>query len=356
MSFDIDAGISRVIGEAGIGSNDSFPVIEEVVLSPADRIRAGLLSTAEVKALTPADALVDGLLFLDSLAMLYGASGIGKSFLAADIALHIAYASWWQGRPVTGGRVLYVIAEGASGFGLRIEAWERHNRLRREVHPVRWLPWAVNLSEPAWAGALAEVVAEEQPVLVVIDTFARCAAGAEENSARDVGMIVANLDTVRRAAGCCVLLVHHAGKDTGAGARGSSALRAAMHTELEVTGDSARFMLKNTKQKDAPEAPPIPLGLRPVDGTNSAVVDKPGGSDPDQLPAGVAATLAALESIDIPGGASVNIWRQTAEVPERSFYRYRKGLLEQGRVVNVGTESRPRYRPASALQDQGVEP
>ncbi len=307
----------------------------------ARRIRNALLGTADVKAIEPPPALVDQLLYLDSLAMLYGGSGLGKTFLAIDWTLHVAHASWWQGRAVKGVRALYVIAEGASGAGIRTTAWETHHGAFTEAHPVDWLPWAVNVSDPAWAGALAEVVAEGGYQLVVLDTFARCVVGAEENSARDVGAIVANLDHIRRATGACVLLVHHSGKDSSAGARGSSALRAAMTTELELTGEPSRLVLHTRKQKDAPEANPITLSLRAVG--ESVVIDRAGSDDPENLPASVAATLVALEQIDVPGGVPASAWLKSVDVPERTFYRHRKGLLDQGLVINVGTEKQPRY-------------
>ena len=46
---------------------------------------------------------------------------------------------------------------------------------------------------------------------------------------------------IRTAAGCCVLIVHHSGKNIEAGARGNSALKGAMDTEVELLGDDARI-------------------------------------------------------------------------------------------------------------------
>lgn len=322
---------------------------DDVANPLTDRIRAGVLDSAGVKALPAPEPLIGGYLVRNSLALLYGASGLAKTFTAIDMALHVAYGAWWHGQPVSGGSVLYVVGEGVSGIGQRIDAWEKHNRMHQEVHPVRWLPWAVNIFDPAWAGALAEVVDEWEPALIVLDTFARCAVGAEENSAKDVGQVVANLDTIRRVAGSCVATVHHAGKDNGAGARGSSALRAAMDTELELTGEPQRLALKVTKQKDGPEAPPMRLGLVVVEGTGSCAIDVAGDIDPDDLPSSVASTLLALEAIDLDGGMSPTAWHKSADVPERTFYRHRKNLVDAGLVVNVGTDKTPKYRPASGL-------
>jgi hypothetical protein len=320
----------------------------------ADRIRSALLSTAEVKALPPPNALVEGYLNLDSLALMFGPSGVGKSFVAADIALHVSRGAWWQRRhPVQGGPVLYVVAEGAAGFGLRVEAWEQHNRMHQEQHPVRWLPWAVNIGDSAWAAALAAVCAELGPALIVLDTFARCIPGIEENSAKEIGQVIVNLDRLRRATGACILLVHHSGKDGTRGGRGSTALKGAMDTELELTGDSDRMTLHVRKQKDGPELPPTTFGLVTVDGTGSCAIGAPASPDPSHLPSGVAETLEALAAIDVPGGVSATAWRNSGVAAERTFYRHRHGLLEQGLVVNVGTDASPRYRVAGAVESEG---
>jgi putative DNA primase/helicase len=86
--------------------------------------------------------------------------------------------------------------------------------------------------------------------LIVIDTFARIMAGADENSARDVGVAVGNCDRLVNEFNCAVALIHHAGKDTAKGARGSSALRAAAETEILVEGDQDRRTATVTKQRD----------------------------------------------------------------------------------------------------------
>lgn len=186
--------------------------------SSADHLRSRLMTTEQIRTLPPPAPLIDGYLYLylDSLAVLYGSSGVGKTHVTVDMAMSITSQDWWFGRRVTRGVVLYVVAEGASGIGIRTDA--------------------------------------------------------DENSARDVGQAIAHLDMIRKAAGSCVLVVHHSGKDKSAGARGSTALKGALNTELEVVGGEGQLTLRNPKQKDAPEQPPLHLMLQPVPGTTSVVV------------------------------------------------------------------------------------
>jgi len=144
-------------------------------------------------------------------------------------------------------------------------------------------------------------VTEIGPVLFVFDTLARCIAGADENSARDMGLVVANLDRIRRATSACVLAVHHTGKDMTAGARGSSALRAALDTELELTAIDERVTVKVTKQKDGAEPKPMRLA-RIESGDSCVLVPAREVIDDGGLSRGAAATLDTLRSIQVPGG------------------------------------------------------
>lgn len=66
--------------------------------------------------------LVKGWLARGAVSMLYGPSNTGKSFLALDIAYHVAKGVPWGGRRVRQGNVLYVAAEGGSGFNNRVAA------------------------------------------------------------------------------------------------------------------------------------------------------------------------------------------------------------------------------------------
>ena len=312
-----------------------------------DRLAGAILTTADIKALPPPTWLVDRYLVRDSLALLYGPSGTYKTFLGIDLALHVATGSWWNKHAIGDpGRVLYVIAEGVAGVGARIDAWQAHHRiydLDRHA-PVAWLPRAVNLSDRVEAAAFAELAARLEPELIVVDTLARCTVGAEENSARDMGMVVEGLDLLRRRTTACVLTIHHTGKEAASGARGSSALRAAMDTELEMaTGDP--LVLKVTKQKDAGE--PAPLHLAPLPAAESLVLTHTSNSTADyRVDDRARATLAALVAIAVPQGIATGDWLEASRMPKSTFMRHRSLLVANDLVVNVGTPKVPRYAPA----------
>lgn len=329
--------------------------------SPIERLRGAVVRGVGIKDLPRPEPLVDGLLDRNTLAALYGPSGSGKSFVAVALALHVGTGTWWFGREVREGGVLYVAGEGAAGIGARVDAWQHHQRLYGDLGSVSWLTFPPNLSDVAWSAATAELAAELGPSLVVIDTLARSMVGADENSAKDVGMVVEGAERVRRASGACVLLVHHTGKDGSAGMRGSSALRAAMSTELEVKGGDGAVVLANTKQRDREEAAPLYLRLVPV--RESCVLDRSTGAlaDDDDLPQKAIEVLRALADVAVEGGVAAGVWEAAAVdagVSRATFFRHRKALESHDLCLNLGSDVRPRLTPSeqglSLLRSHGL--
>ncbi|MDR6288619.1 hypothetical protein E9232_001126 [Inquilinus ginsengisoli] len=217
--------------------------------------------------------LVRGLLAPNSLAMIYGPSNVGKSFAALDLATSVAASTPWRGLDVDGGTVIYVGAEGAHGLRRRVEAIRRHRGITGAL-PFSLVPVALNLTAEDRADATALIGMTKAAVerfgqpakLIIVDTVHRCFAGAEENSASDMGRFLANVDYVREKTGAAVLLIHHSGKDETRGARGSSALRAAVDTELAVSADEdGTIRMTLSKQKDGASEGEFAMTLHDVE-------------------------------------------------------------------------------------------
>lgn len=321
--------------------------------SKADELRGALLHGADILDVPPPDPLIDGWLNLDSLACLYGRPKGGKSFIALDMALCVASGAWWHRHEVIKGPVLYVVAEGVRGIGPRVAAWAARNRVD-VPHDLIWLPRAVSLLNPQWSDGLAEIASELKPRLVIIDTLNRSIPGGEENSSKDMGAVIAACDLIKRATGACVLLIHHSGKDTTQGARGHSSLEGAVDSMLELkNGGDGILRLANPAQKDAAEAVPLRFTLVPA--ADSVAIAPYTGRIEEEAGVGPVgqAVLDALVAIDLPGGVSSSTWQKACDdVPERSFYRWRKRLLELGEVLNLGTDTSPRYAVRGAEEPE----
>lgn len=308
---------------------------------PENGIRDKFLTLAQLRNLPPVEPLINGLLDLDSLAMIYGPRGSYKSFITLDWALSVACGTRWQERQVEQNKVVYVAAEGVSGLGVRFDAWLHEHPAQNPGERLFVLPETVSLLSPPTIGELADACADVGAKFVIIDTLARCLVGGDENSNKDAGLAVEQLDVIRRRTGACVLLVHHSGKNKESGARGASAFEAAVETVYEVVKSDDDLTINCTKQKNHAESMPIRLTAEQV---RDSIVLRSGGAAVTRVPRGVLETLRALADIDTGNGVSATAWQVSAPSAEASFYRHRKDLMALGLVGNVGTEKNPRYQ------------
>ena len=67
--------------------------------------------------------LIANLLPCDSVGILYGFSGLYKSFIALDIACHISAGIDYHGMETQQGKVVYLSSDGDNGIKRRINAW-----------------------------------------------------------------------------------------------------------------------------------------------------------------------------------------------------------------------------------------
>ena len=218
-----------------------------------------LVYFGEIKPALTGDDFVEGLLIRAAMSVIYGPSNCGKTFLMADLALHVALGWKWWGRDVTQGAVIYCALEGAFGIRNRVAAFALHHGLDGQEIPFAIIPVGLNILDPEADTdrliAAIEEAAEKlgMPVaLVVMDTLSRAIAGGNENSPEDMGALVANSDKIRQVTGAHIAWVHHSGKDQALGARGHSLLRAATDTEIEISRTDANSpsTARVTKQRE----------------------------------------------------------------------------------------------------------
>lgn len=212
--------------------------------------------------------LVNGLIEPGSLVVAYGAPGAGKSTVAIDLGMCIAQGMPWRDRDTNKGLVLHIAGEGVRGLRMRQLAWmARHGA--PPTLPYAILPGAVDLESAQTQRDMVSSILEaassigEVPALVIVDTLARCLSG-DENSSLDMGRVIAGCDAIRAETGASVLLIHHAGKDLGKGARGHSSLRAAADTELLIEGQANPRALSVKKQRDLELGEPMAFRLEQV--------------------------------------------------------------------------------------------
>jgi hypothetical protein len=210
--------------------------------------------------------LIDDVMDLGVMVVTYGDSNVGKTYVKLDQCFHIAAGKDWNGHKVKQGLVVYVAAEGGKGFLRRMKAFKLHYGVTDL--PFSLVPCPIDLqSEASDTSKLVKLIREEEAhfgqkcVLIVIDTLARAMAGGDENTAVDMSKFVGHSDRLRAATGATVDVIHHTGKDKAKGARGSSALRAATDTEIEI----GEGIFEAKKQRDMARGDPLNFELVNVD-------------------------------------------------------------------------------------------
>lgn len=205
----------------------------------------------------PPRELIEGVLIERTMSVVYGDSNTGKSFLVLDMAAHLSLGLDWFGKRVKRGAVLYLAAEAPRSIQDRSRALAQ--KLNTTLDNLFITDCPIDLyDENGDAKAIVDTTkAIEQHYkteikLIVVDTLARAIGGGDENATKDMGVMVKHSDLIKANTTAHIMFIHHTGKDASRGARGSSALRAATDTEIEVSdpqnGGPKEF--KVTKQRD----------------------------------------------------------------------------------------------------------
>ncbi len=325
--------------------------------------RFKLHSLKDVLSLPPPDWLIRGVMPVGSQAVLFGPSGSGKSFIALDLALSVATGRKWQGLKVKEGPVTYIVAEGGRGMAKRADAWIQHRGLA-PIDDMFFVLEPVQLRNPEHIkGLLHQINARnKKPALIVFDTLARCFVDGEENSAKDVGVLVHHAGILQQATGAAILMLHHTGKAANNQERGSTALRGAADVMISQTKANDIITLRNIKQKDAEEFRPITLRLDQIkldmtggssgDPVTSCVVvqaDAPQDAGEGALAQGPRTALDVLSNLN-GDGSTAGEWKAAVEaergkvVAERTFQRWRQRLVQEDLVEQVPETNPPKYR------------
>lgn len=241
---------------------DAAPAAGTTRTAPRKLALLSFDAAADMALEATTEPLIEDLLDQGASSVVYGASNTGKTFIVLDMSFAVATGRPWDGRETTQAGVLYLALEGGAGIRARFAALRK---TYPDADASRMLLASDGLDLCNGKDDVAAVIEAARSIpggcgLVVVDTLARAMAGGDENSAADMGRLVRNVDLIRAATGAHVLLVHHSGKEEARGARGSSALRAAVDTELQI----ADSKILNPKQRDHEQQPPRGFRLRPV--------------------------------------------------------------------------------------------
>lgn len=323
------------------------------------------IDARDLDTLPPQDPMIEGVLVRHGYHLLTGRDGTLKTFTALDWACCLATGKTWQGHaigpsdPAYGAgddhRVLFVAGEGAHGLRARQRAWEQAWRLEVPYGRLVIRKSAVNLYRAD--DRLAELLTRIELgdfTLVVVDTLRRASGGADGNGS-DMGVVVDNLERIKRATWYgSVLVVAHTDKSDN-DTRGFSGIEddadVVWHAKRDDNGD---LTLKNTKMKDGPDGATIRLRPRIVtldgltdwldqpvtslvlEAANDGIDTVVHNTDSDER------VMAAMRTVFSLTGATANELIEVTGMAKSTFYEARARLLSTGQLVRTGAGSRQR--------------
>ena len=275
--------VSRVDGEG----------VEVKVFVPEyfNTLRFRPYTLEELLNMPPKKWLVEHLFGAKDLGMLFGPPGCGKTFVIIDLIICMCSGIPWAGQfnipiPLT---VWYCAGEGISGLQSRFAA-AADNRGIETLKNLSFFDAVPQFFDLKSGDGIDKFIQDFQtcqreggapaPDVVIVDTLNCATVGADENSAKDMGIVLHQAKKMAESLGCAVLFIHHTTKD-GSAERGSGSMRGAMGIMMGIkvgtdTGISAG--LECSKLKDEEKWKMTNFCLRKSDSRPSAYVEwfKPG--------------------------------------------------------------------------------
>ncbi|MBT2269787.1 AAA family ATPase [Rhodococcus erythropolis] len=295
------------------------------------------LSGGQLDDLPVPEPLIEGVLVRHAYGITRGRDATFKSFIVLDWALSMAAGVPWQGRVTERVKVLYIAGEGAYGLASRKRVWEESHS--QGVDPS----WFVVRKSPVnlYRGGpdldhLLGYIEENKFGFVVLDTLRKMSGGADGNGS-DMGVVVDNIDRIRRATDRgSVHVVAHTGKVDG-DVRGFSGIEddADLVWSVKRKAGSTRVSLTCAKMKDGPDGQTIDLRLRELNG--SLVVEHADVATQELATEAESRTpieriMHAMHEKFADTGASTKDLMRSTGLPQSTTYRVRKELLRNGRL------------------------
>ena len=242
------------------------------------------LTFSELLKIPPKEWLLDQVFGAGDVGMIFGQPGCGKTFVVIDMILQLCTGNQWANRFDAKRElsVAYCAGEGISGLPSRFKAAAKHHNIT-SLHNLEFYKTSPQL----FANEIESInnfIADRKALqmkgeaealdVLVIDTLHTATVQADENSAKDMGVVLLSIRAAIKELGCAVIIVHHTNKG-GTAERGSSALRGAVDFMIEITKPAetgTNATMTCSKLKDGEAWKGQSFDLSPVEDCNSVCV------------------------------------------------------------------------------------
>lgn len=316
-----------------------------------DPLRDNLVHVSELKNLPPLSWLLPGEIPEFGLVLVYGPSGVGKSFFTLDYALRLA-----EDIPV-----VYIASEGEAGYTIRVAAWARHHQRDIDRYNLYFYMNIVALLDDKERAAFVKLITPIHPKLIIVDTLAHAMLPGNENDTRDMGLFLKASKKIQRELNCAIVMVHHTNKSSD-NERGSSALRGACDMMIRLGEEDQVIAVTCTKSKDTQPFATRYMRLLPVqlpDGLSSPVLipaHKVTQTKADPLTPLQQRVLDAFGLDCFQAGASLNDIAESTTLNRGTVQRISSRLAVLGFLIRVGGNYQISNDGQARLQSASAHP
>jgi AAA domain/Bifunctional DNA primase/polymerase, N-terminal/Primase C terminal 2 (PriCT-2) len=152
-----------------------------------------------------------------STGIIYGWYGTGKSFIAFDLLLHLAYGlAEWHGIKLPGIPCygLLIAREGAAGFKRRIKAFKKHHEITETNDRLVIMRSPANFAEPVGFEELKAAIKAtgKEFKTVMVDTVGRALPGEDMFDPKSITRFMEHLQQLGELGGGVAIGIHHENK------------------------------------------------------------------------------------------------------------------------------------------------
>lgn len=206
--------------------------------------RKALTEKPRFKILTAKDAFLPrpelqwtlkDMILENSLSMIVGDAGTGKTYIALHIALSIALGLPWLSREVIQGPILIIDEEsGEHRLSIRLKKI-MHGMNGGEDTPLYYMSYQnMDLKNGLDTLEMEKFINEKEIKFVVIDALMEVSQGVDENSAKEMLPVLHALNQIKERSKVTFFVIHHASK-SGDNYRGTTAIKGAVDSMFIVT-------------------------------------------------------------------------------------------------------------------------